>query len=145
MNIYHSTQEWDKLNQSLSDIFDIDYQPLDAPESLVCESISYIGFGGFKHTEETKKLISDKLKGLSKSDEFKNKLSIYQTGRKHTEETKTKISISRKAAGITLSAEHKAKLIASQKPLSDEHKAKLREKALIREDAKRRCRQTTQS
>lgn len=48
--------------------------------------------GIFKHTDETKSKLSDKFKGIPKTQEFKDKLA----GRKMSEETKLKMSQARK-------------------------------------------------
>src|SRR3990167_2743803 len=51
---------------------------------------------GKKHSEETKKKISEASRGHKLSKETKKKMSESRTGRKHTEETRKKISESHK-------------------------------------------------
>ena len=50
------------------------------------------GTSGFKHSEETKKKLSNINKGKKHSKETKKKLSNINKGKKHSEETKKKIS-----------------------------------------------------
>ena len=49
-------------------------------------------FYGRKHTEETKKKMSEMAKNRKVSEETKKKMSIIRKGRKHTEESKKKMS-----------------------------------------------------
>tara|TARA_R110001632_G_scaffold189416_1_gene309951 strand:+ start:162 stop:830 length:669 start_codon:yes stop_codon:yes gene_type:complete len=51
------------------------------------------GSGPITHTEEVKKIISDKTKGHKKSKEWKRKLSLSHKGKKLTQETKDKLRI----------------------------------------------------
>jgi group I intron endonuclease len=64
-------------------------------------------FSGRKHSEETKKTISDAIKGSNHSDETKTKISDAMKGKNHpnygknrSDETKTKISDTKKRAGL---------------------------------------------
>ena len=73
------------------------------------------GVSGFKHSDETKKKISESCKGKTLSEETKQKIgeankgeNNYFYGKHHTEETKKKMSESHK--GKTLSEEHKKKI-----------------------------------
>jgi hypothetical protein len=87
--------------------------------------------GGSKHSEESKRKLSKSLKGKTKSEEHRAKMSAAQTGKKrgpHSEETKAKISAAKKGKkGKPLSEETKAKISAAIKgrTLSEEHKAKI--------------------
>jgi group I intron endonuclease len=51
------------------------------------------GTNGCHHTEEAKKKMSDKKKGIKYSEESKQKMSNSHKGLKHSEETKRKISV----------------------------------------------------
>ena len=46
---------------------------------------------GFKHSEETRKKISESKKGKCRSEETRKKISIAKTGKGRSEETKEKI------------------------------------------------------
>jgi hypothetical protein len=80
--------------------------------------------GGTPCSEETKRKISlsnkTKLAGISKSDEFKEKISKATKGRRHSQETKDKIA-------AIVSEHHKHKLTQTNKgkTLTDEHKRKI--------------------
>lgn len=103
---------------------------------------------GYKHTDEFKKKVSDRMIGVSFSDEHKAHISAASmgkkgtfTGRTHSEESKlkmrlkalnqkpcsdeTKKKISEKAKGRILSDEHKKTLSWSGRKHSDETKAKI--------------------
>jgi group I intron endonuclease len=54
------------------------------------------GAFGYKHTEETKKRVSEALKGVKKSEETRKKMSLARLGIKYSEETKQKISAAKK-------------------------------------------------
>ena len=54
---------------------------------------------GKRHTEESKRKISEAQNGRKHSAETRWKLSDAKMGRKHTEETKRKMSLSAKAGG----------------------------------------------
>ena len=75
---------------------------------------------GYTHTEETKRKMSEALKGKNNpnygkhlSEEHKRKLSEALRGKHHTEEARRKMSESKK--GRTLSEEHKRKISDAQK------------------------------
>jgi len=68
---------------------------------------------GIKQSEETKKIISEKLKGINISDETKLKMSKSQKGRITSDETKLKLSILNK--GKKMSDEAKLKISISKK------------------------------
>ena len=151
MNIYHSTQEWDKLNQSLSDIFEVEYQPMAMPVIDTEKAQTHIPswnkglpalnkglIGIYKHTNEAKAKMSAAGKGRKKpmrSIQMMGENNI-NYGKPRSAETKSKISA--KAKGRTHTAEEKAKMSAAGKgrPKSAEHKAAisaalLRRKALL--------------
>jgi len=78
---------------------------------------------GYKHSEETKKKISESMSGdnnPSKRLDVRKKLSLvnkgkitWMKGKQHTDESKTKMSNAKK--GISLSEEHKLKISNSHK------------------------------
>jgi hypothetical protein len=76
----------------------------------------------FHHSEETKKHLSNKLKGRIISDETKIKMSQASTGRLKSEETKKKIGLGNK--GKIISQEQRDKLSAASKPHTKEHEEK---------------------
>ncbi len=94
---------------------------------------------GFKHSEETRKKISNSKKGSNFSEEHKKKISIANKGRKLSEETKRKMSEWHKNLpkekhsffGKHLSEEHKKKIgeansvILKGRKLSEEWKKKI--------------------
>lgn len=51
---------------------------------------------GIKHSEETKKKISETKTGIKRSEETKKKISESHKGKKHSDETKKKMSESQK-------------------------------------------------
>lgn len=51
---------------------------------------------GRHHTEETKKKISEALKGIHRTEETKNKMSEIRSGKRHTEKSKEKMRSSNK-------------------------------------------------
>ena len=79
------------------------------------------------HSEETKKKISEALKGISHSEETKKKMSKALKGRQFSEEHKLKMSKAKK--GIQFSEEHKLKMSEAKKGIqfSEEHKLKMSE------------------
>jgi hypothetical protein len=66
---------------------------------------------GFKHTEESKHLMSLKGKGRRKSEEEKRKMSASHTGVPRSEDAKAKISAGKKL--YTFSAEHRQHMLES--------------------------------
>lgn len=68
---------------------------------------------GIKHSEETKRKISQATKGIERSEETRKKMSIAQKGRKLSEQHKNKLSESKK--GKKLSKQHRKKISESQK------------------------------
>lgn len=72
-----------------------------------------LGGGAGNHTEETKKILSEKCSGFKHSKEAIEKIRISSAGRKHTEESKSKISESHK--GKIFSAESRARMSESKK------------------------------
>lgn len=89
------------------------------------------GFNGGRHSDETKRLISEKLKGRKMSEEQRALRRRYRA----TDETKKKISASlignQRAKGLVHSDEHKAIISARFKgvPKTEQHKAKIRAKS----------------
>ena len=91
------------------------------------------GFGKDKHSERTLEKISNKLRGIKRSDDFKKHLSEIRTGWIFSEETKLKISKS--LTGRKLSESHIKNISESHKghsswnkglKMSEEYKNKLR-------------------
>ena len=80
---------------------------------------------GAKHSYETRKKISDALKGRKFSDEHREKIGKQSLGRKHTKKAKRKMSLAKK--GKKLTPEHIKNRDASRKGYrhSEETKAKL--------------------
>jgi hypothetical protein len=66
------------------------------------------GFFGREHTEETKRIISEKKKGTIHTDEAKRKISEYHKGKLKSEKTKEKMSLA--AQGRMVTEETKEKL-----------------------------------
>ena len=96
---------------------------------------------GSKHSEETKKKISDAGKGRICTEETRQKCSgriPWNKGMSWSEETKTKISLSKRGMisnrkGCKLSEETKRKIseVRKGKHLSEEHKKKISEKMKV--------------
>jgi hypothetical protein len=114
MNIYHSTQEWDKLNQSLSDIFEVEYQFMEKPIIDIPKQITEIpwnkGLIGFrtdyKHSEQTKSKMSQSGKGKIRSQSHCDNISKSKKGTQPrlgailSQDTKDKISNSLKGKPV---------------------------------------------
>ena len=84
MNIYHSTQEWDKLNQSLSDIFGLEYQPTAMPTIDIIKETTEIPWNkGKQLSDEHKSRLSAALRGQTISVETKIKMSESAKGNMH--------------------------------------------------------------
>lgn len=77
--------------------------------------------GGHPHTEEHKKYMSDVMKGKNKN--FGEDNNFY--GKKHKDDSKIKMSNAKK--GVKLSEEHKDKINCKGRKLSDETKEKIRQ------------------
>ena len=88
-----------------------------------------------KHSEETKKKISDKNKGRIFTEDAKVHLSNLYKGRKLSDETKRKMSEA--AKGKTKSEETKKRMSEAKKQMSEETKRNMSEAAKIREAKKR--------
>ena len=107
------------------------------------------GTYGYKHTEETKKkmseaskgrklktprseeyrkAVSERSKGRTLSEEAKRKISMANTGRKPSEETKQKISSAHKKRGMA--EEHKEKIRQARQNMSKEQKDSIYKKAV---------------
>lgn len=93
-------------------------------------SISKMGHKGYmngkKLTEDQKKKISERHKGVCKTEEHKKKLSNVNFGKKLSEETKNKISNWNKTVGFTDEQKQKMSKAASYKR-SEETKRKMSE------------------
>jgi NUMOD3 motif len=93
------------------------------------------GISGYTHTQETKKLISDKLKGntnnicFNHTQETKDKISKINKGRVRSDETKKKMSIAHKGIRTSIGMTGKSH--------SADTKERMRQSALIREENKR--------
>jgi len=79
---------------------------------------------GAKHTEESKRRISESKKGKKKSEETRRRISESKKGKKKSEETRRRMSESHK--GKKLSEEHKRNLseAGKGKKISEEQKRK---------------------
>lgn len=101
-------------------------------------------FSNRKHTDESKRKMSDARKGFRHTEESKEKLRLAHQGKKHTEETKQKIGEAAKGRPVSeetrkkRSLIHKGKVISEEsrrkmseakkgRPLSEEHKQHIRE------------------
>ena len=120
MGIYKLTNEdFDKLNKHLSQAFDVKYAYIDAGDEHF-EYIrsgrggATKGTTGYKFTDEQRKNISNSIKGNNNrlgskhSNETKKLLSEQKKGKKASEETKAKMSAVRK--GVKRSEEFKQKM-----------------------------------
>ena len=76
------------------------------------------GSGKGKHSEETRKKLSESHKGLHHTEEARRKISEAKKGRPRSEETKRKVSEARK--GRHLSEEHRKKVSEAKKGLVKE-------------------------
>lgn len=92
-------------------------------------------FRGRKHTQETKRKMSEKRRGVPKSEEHRKKLANRTLSPEHKEKL---ISASR---GRTLSDDHKQKLRQHNlgKKLSDDHKEKIRVGNLGKKKKRKTC------
>jgi hypothetical protein len=105
---------------------------------------------GQKRTEETRARMSAAQKGRTFTEETKRNMAIAAKNRPPvSEDTRKKLSVKSKGrigpwAGKTMSAETKAKMSASQqgKKMSEEAKAKMKIAAKIREENKRKMKET---
>lgn len=79
---------------------------------------------GKKHSEQTKKMISENRKGIKHSEEAKLKISVASKGKTVSDVTKQKISIANKAK---MTAERRANIsvVHSGKIIEDWHKQKI--------------------
>jgi len=104
-------------------------------------------FYGYKHTEESKKKISEKSKkrkGWKHSEETKRKIRIGNVGKQHTEESKKKMSVSSKGERNGMYGKHQteeAKEKVRQAKLGKKRSAKDRAamSAGAKNRVKRRC------
>ena len=112
-SIYSINQaEWDKINQSLSEVFGTDYTPSTPPE-LIPDKIFSVGrslFEGKNHTEESKKKISENANPWHKGKKV-------QWSPEHIEKNRQNL--------IQLNKSRAGRIV------SDETKEKLRQKAII--------------
>lgn len=83
---------------------------------------------GWKHSEETKRKISDSHKGIGHTDETRSKISKSHTGKKLSEKTKTKMSKAQKGRKHTTQSIEKMRV--SKKNISEETRTKMRNSQL---------------
>ena len=91
----------------------------------MCYNLKEGGFGGSGYSEESKKKISESLRGRKHTEESKRKMSDALRGKKHSEETKRKIG----EASRNISEETKRTISAKLKGIkrSDETKRRMSE------------------
>ena len=117
-------KQFDELNKSLSGIFEVEYVHIEAGEThLECVNSGFggktIGTTGYKFTEEQRNNISISLKGKfirfgkKHSEETKRKISESKKGIKLSEETKKKMSLSQ--SGRKLKPETIEKILQKRK------------------------------
>jgi len=82
---------------------------------------------GSKHTEETKKKLSEIGRGRNHTEESKRKIGNKSKGRKHTEETKRKMSDSAKGRNHTEETKKKLSEIVRGRKHTEESKRKMSE------------------
>lgn len=108
---------------------------LNAHEELMIESLGTLhprgynlkgGGKGGRHTEETKRKISESNKGKTVSEATRAKIGALHRGRTPSASARAKMSETRR--GRVLSAENKAKLIAASRgrPVTEETRQKIR-------------------
>lgn len=105
----------------LAEVFDIEKVAIQYTEEQL-EAMCTPVFEGFmkgkKHSEETKRIMSEKKIGIKKSEETRKRMSAAQLGnknmlgKKHSEETKRKMSIS--STGVFHTEETKKKMSKSR-------------------------------
>jgi hypothetical protein len=83
------------------------------------------GMSGFKHDEDTKQRLSEKLKARRLSPEHKAKIGAAHKGRTYSEETLAKMSASGKVKVFTSEHRANASKAMTGRVFSDEHKAKI--------------------
>lgn len=84
-------------------------------------------FYGRKHTEESKKKMSESAKNKVVSEETKKKMSIIRTGKKHTEESKKKMSESAKNKIVSEETIIRLSNLRKGVKMSEEQKIKISE------------------
>ena len=98
MNIYQTQKEYDFFNQRMSEIFQITYVQSISPEPIFVEKSTTRGelhpAYGLKHSDETKKILSQLKQGFVFTDEHRRNMRESArknknfAGKKHSEETK---------------------------------------------------------
>lgn len=84
-------------------------------------------FSNRKHTEESKRKMSEARKGIGHTEETKEKLRLARLGTKHSEETKKKIGTAAKGRPVSEEARKKRSLIHKGKVMSEESRRKMSE------------------
>ena len=82
---------------------------------------------GMKHTEETKRKMSEARKGKTLSEETKRKMSEAKKGIKHTEEHKRNMREAKKGMKHTEESKRKISETKKGRTFSEEHKRKISE------------------
>ena len=117
------------VHQSILNNFEIFYWSQFKESGYEMLNLKEPGHNG-RHSEESKKKISQVQKGKTSSEETKKKIGLSSTGRKHTEEAKLKIKqyftgrartpetiekMRKAATGVKMSEETKRKMSEAQK------------------------------
>lgn len=135
MFIYHTQESFNLLNQSLCNIFNIEYVEIYCDAYITEGCVIESPFAGHSHTEESKALMSrarrgkdnGKRKGTTNSPEHRRKISEAHKGKRRSAEAR--LAISNGKRGIPKSKEHCANISKSKKriPLSVETRARMSE------------------
>jgi group I intron endonuclease len=96
------------------------------PEYNISQNVTS-AFFGLNHTDETKKKISEKLKGRKLSEETKRKIRDARSKQIFSEETKKLLSIKRKGRKLSEETKRKISLGNKGKKVSEETKKKMSE------------------
>lgn len=110
---YLSTQEWDQFNQHLSDLFGVDYKPMDPPTGLLDNTITnHVPWNAGKTGLQPSTRKGTKQKPLTPEHREKIRQSMLATTNS-MEDPANRAKISAKLKGRVFSDEWKAKLKAS--------------------------------
>lgn len=99
-----------RSKQELDDLEIFHIQRLDSTNRNVGYNLA-LGGGSGKHSEDTKKMMSEKTMGHHVSDETRKKISASQIGRRPTEQTREKLSAAK--LGVKHTPERVAKVVSA--------------------------------